>query len=294
MPFKQELTKIAGDVEIVLDEILTPIPNQDPTMMEIARYAALDAGKRLRTFLTVQSASLFGVSYNAALRAGAIVEIVHNFSLIHDDLPCIDNDTLRRGRPSVWAKYGESNAVLAGDLLLNWAFKTLVADDKITTDPNKRIEMLKLLANMTHDMIIGEWMDIQAESGKFQTESEVNQIQSLKTAHIFMICTMFGAILGGATDDMREHLRVFTEKLGLCFQITDDILDATGDPEKVGKTLKKDSAAGKATYISLYGIDGARAKARELAESAKAALGIFGDKADNLRELMDYMITRES
>jgi len=296
MSFNQELSRIATDAEKVLNEMLTPIPGQPADMMEFARYAALDAGKRLRTFLTVQSAGLFGVPYESALRAGAIVEMIHNFSLIHDDLPCIDNDKLRRGRPSVWAKFGESNAVLAGDLLLNWAYKILSADDKITTNPGVRLELVRTMAAMTHDMIIGEWMDIEAESGKFKTAPEIDQIQSLKTAHIFMICTMFGATLGGADDKQRDRLREFTEKLGLCFQITDDILDATGDQEKVGKTLRKDAAAGagKATYVSLYGVEGARKKVLELAAAAKDALTPFGARADNLREMMDYMVSRES
>ncbi|MCL2017195.1 MAG: polyprenyl synthetase family protein [Alphaproteobacteria bacterium] len=298
MPFKQELSRIAADVEKVLDEML-PRQEHSGAPTDAARYATLDAGKRLRTFLTVQAAGLFDVSYDAALRAGAVIELVHNFSLIHDDLPCIDNDTLRRGRPSVWAKYGESNAVLAGDFLLNHAYKILADDSRIAPDYLQRIMLIKALSSATNGMLLGEWMDIQAESGRFQTESEVNEIQALKTGQIFWACIRFGTILAKEKPSNEQILALddFVDAMGLCFQITDDILDAVGDQDKVGKTLRKDAAAGasgKATYVSLYGVEGARAKARELSDRAKNALSIFDNRADNLRELMDYMVTRET
>ena len=255
---------------------------------------AMDAGKRIRTFLCVQSANLFGANYESALRAGACIEMVHNFSLIHDDMPCIDNDKLRRGRASAWAKFGECDGMLGGDYLLNRPFFILATDEKVSGDLAIRIELIKILSEMTNGMLLGEWMDVRAETGSFQTLEEVNEIQSLKTGCIFNACTMFGATLGNANAAEREALKKFTDAMGLCFQITDDILDATGDESKVGKTLRKDDAAGKATYISLYGLDGAQKYAEKFAADAKSALSIFDNRADDLRELMDYMITRES
>ena len=293
MRFKEELLRIAADVDKVLAEML-PKERWDNEPAAVARYATLGKGKRIRPFLTVQCANLFGASYESALHAGACIEMIHNFSLIHDDMPCIDNDTVRNGKPSAWAQYGEWRAMLGGDLLLNWPYHALASDEKISTDAKVRLELIQILSDASNEMVRGEYMDIEAEAGKFQTASEVDEIQLLKTGQLFLACTMFGATLGNADEKSREALREFTKNMGLCFQVTDDILDATGDPEKVGKTLKKDAAAGKATYISLYGLEGARAKATELATAAKDALSIFDHRADNLRELMDYMVTRES
>lgn len=293
MSFKTELSKTAADVEKILDGMI-PGDDLENSPSNVSRYAILDAGKRLRTFLTVQVAGLFGANYEAALRAGACVEMVHNFSLIHDDLPCIDNDVLRRGRASVWAKYGESNAVLAGDFLLNRPYKILATDDRITTDPARRIELIEILSDMTAGMIQGEWMDIVAEREKSHASGDVQKIQELKTGCLFNACTMMGGVLGDATDDQRAALRRFTDAFGLCFQVTDDILDATGTDEQIGKTAGKDAAANKATFVSLLGLEGARAYARELADQAKGALSIFDERADTLRELMDWMVVRKS
>ena len=288
MDFTSKLKKIAADAERVLDQML---PGESE-LADFARYAALDAGKRLRTFMTVQTAGLFDADYESAIRIGACIEMIHNFSLIHDDLPCIDNDALRRGRPSVWAKFGESNAILAGDFLLNRAYKILVADEKIPAA--LKLRLIEILADATDKMLLGEWMDIKAETGMFQTALEIDKIQSLKTGAIFWACVKSGALLGDADNAQIAALEKFTQAMGLCFQITDDILDAAGDQEKVGKTLHKDSAAGKATYVSLLGLDGARDKVAELAGEAIAALGIFDSRADGLRELMKYMVGRES
>jgi farnesyl diphosphate synthase len=293
MSLKTELVRIAADVDKVLGEMI-PAERWESAPANVARYAALDAGKRIRSFLTAQSAALFDVNYQSAIRAGACIEMVHNFSLIHDDLPCIDNDRLRRGKLSAWAKFGECDAILGGDYLLSHAFFTLATDEKISRHVATRLELVRILSEMTNGMLLGEWMDVQAEGGKFQTAPEVNSIQSLKTGCIFNACTMFGGALGGADDAARAALRKFTDAMGLCFQITDDILDAIGDEAKVGKTLRKDDAAGKATYITLYGLDGAKEHAAHIAADAKAALEMFGSRADSLRELMDYMITRES
>ena len=293
MDFTSTLSKIAADIDVVLDQMI-PADKWEITPANVSRYAALDAGKRLRSFLTVTVGGLFDVPYDSALRAGACVELIHNWSLIHDDLPCIDNDALRRGRPSAWVYGGEANAVLAGDFLLNQAYNILATDIEISKDPAARLELVKALSDSVRGMILGEWMDIMAESGMFKTAPEIAEIQSLKTGCLFNACTEFGAILGGADALQRAALKKFTDAMGLCFQITDDILDVVGDVEKVGKALRKDAGAGKATFVSLLGLDGARAKAMDLAREATDALSIFDHRADNLRELMRYMISRES
>lgn len=292
---KSALSQIASDIDKILDEMI-PAENQEWTSSpaNVARYSTLNAGKRIRSFLCTQSAGLFNVDYWSALRAAACIEMMHNFSLIHDDMPCIDNDTMRRGRASAWAKFGECDALLGGDYLLNRPYFILATDEKISNDLSVRIKLIKILSSMTDGMLLGEWMDVQAESGKFQTLTEINKIQSLKTGCMFNACTMFGATLGNADEQSFNALKKFTDAMGLCFQITDDILDAIGDEVKVGKTLRKDKAVGKATYISLYGLEGAKEHAIKLANKAKSALNIFDERADNLRELMDYMISRES
>jgi len=290
--FRSELSRIAVDVEDILNEYLSEDLEASPA--DVGRYATLDAGKRLRVFLCVKIAELFGVPYAAAIRAGAVIEIIHGFSLVHDDLPCIDNDRLRRGRPSAWAKFGERNAVLGGDYLLNIAYKILATDDRISNDIGRRLELVCALSDAADGMMMGQWMDCEAETGRFNTQPEVDQIQILKTGRIFMAAANFGMILGDTGVDERAAIQKFIDAMGLCFQITDDILDVIGDEDKVGKTLRKDRARNKATYISLFGLQYARKKARELADSAKAALVIFGDRGDILCQLMDYMIARDS
>ena len=289
--FKTELKKIAEDVNIVLNEML-PHGRWEDDPSNIGRYAALDKGKRLRPFLTVQSANLFNVPYQQALRAGACIEMVHNFSLIHDDMPCIDNDKIRNGKPSAWAQYNEWKALLAGDGLLNWPYQVLATDEKISADQQVRLELIRILSEASNGMMLGEYMDIESEKGRFHSATEIDEIQILKTGQMFLACIMFGATLGNADQAAREALRKFTLPMGLCFQVTDDILDVVGDEAKVGKTLHKDGE--KATYVKLFGLDGARKKAAELSAAAKDELSIFDHRADTLREMMDYLLTRES
>jgi farnesyl diphosphate synthase len=293
MDFISNLKKIAADVDAVLNEMI-PAARFKGDPIDVTRYATIGKGKRIRPFLTVQAAQLFGVPYESAVRAGACIEMVHNFSLVHDDMPCIDNDTVRNGKPSAWAQFGEWQALLGGDFGAIWPYKIMATDEKIHIDPVIRLELSRILSEQTCGMIMGEWMDTQAEAGEFQTQQDIDEIQNLKTGCLFNCCTMFGATLGHANEAQRAALKKYTDAMGLCFQITDDILDATGDPAVVGKTLGKDAAAGKATYISLLGIDGARAKVDDLVATAKDALSLFDERADNLRALMDYMVNRES
>ncbi|MCL2369195.1 MAG: polyprenyl synthetase family protein [Alphaproteobacteria bacterium] len=288
--FMQKIEHIAKDTDRILNEYIAPGRwSDDPA--NIGLYATLDKGKRLRPFLTVAAGKLFDVPYESALRAGTCIEMVHNFSLIHDDLPCMDNDEVRNNKPSAWKKFGEWQAILGGDFLNSLGFYPLATDDKITTDANTRLELIKTLSKSIIGMCQGQYMDIMSESGMFHNPDEIDEIQILKTGCIFNACTGFAAILGNASEAEREALRKFTLPMGLCFQVTDDLLDVVGDADKVGKTLNKDG--NKATYPKILGVDGARAKARELADAAKAELAIFGDRADSLRELMDWMVERD-
>ena len=288
----QDMTDIANDIDVLLEGMLPESEfSGDPA--EVARYASIDAGKRIRAYLTVQIAELFNVPREAALRAAAAIEMVHNFSLIHDDLPCIDNDVLRRGKPSSWAAFGVYQAVLGGDYLLARAFGILAADEKISPDPAVRLELIKIMSEMTCGMVHGEFMDIRAETGIFNTEPEVRRIQNLKTGCIFHACAEFGMVLGNAPANARTAINKYIDAFGLCFQITDDILDEIGDEALVGKTLHKDAAAGKATFISLCGLEGAQLVAAELSAAAKEAIADLDDKANGLRQLADYLIDRE-
>lgn len=297
MSFKSALEPVVRDVNSALDNYLI-IPNKPFDLIYHAtRYSVLDAGKRLRAFMTVESGKLFNVSYDSCIRAGATIEMVHAFSLIHDDLPALDNDDIRRGKPSSHKKWGESTAILAGDALLNQAFYILSSDEKISPNPATRLELVRVLSECTGmmGMISGELMDLMAEDGKsFQTIADVDMIQFYKTGQIFTSTLLFGATLGNATDQQKNALKTYARTFGLAFQITDDILDVEGDPELVGKTLHKDAKSGKATYISIMGLEPARNTAKKLIDDAINALSIFDERADNLRELAKYTLTRKS
>jgi farnesyl diphosphate synthase len=289
MNLQTDMIQIANEVDSVLRQML-PDSEFEGDPYDVARYSAIDAGKRVRAYLTVQCANLFDVPREAAIRTAAAIELVHNFSLIHDDLPCIDNDTLRRGKPSAWAKFGEFQALLGGDYLLARAFGTLADLDM---EPGIKLKLIKILSEMTCGMIHGEFMDIKAETGIFNTEEDVRRIQCLKTGRIFKACAMFGATLGNTPVEVRAALEKYIDAFGLCFQVTDDILDEIGDQEIVGKTVRKDAAAGKATFISLRGLEGAKEMVVGLAAEAKSALAQFDRRADGLRELADFLVIRK-
>lgn len=265
----------------------------EDTVIKAMRYSALSGGKRLRPFLTVASAQLFGVSREASLLTAAAIEFIHTYSLIHDDLPAMDDDSLRRGKPTCHVVFGEAAAILAGDALLTFAFQVL-ADDRVHADPAVRCELIRTLsvASGYRGMVGGQMMDIEAENKKMSID-EIIRLQRLKTGELFAMSCEAGAILGKAPRPMRSALRGYAHDMGLAFQITDDLLDAEGTRAEVGKSVNKDRQAGKATLVSVLGIDRAREQAKILADQAKGHLEVFDKKADDLRALAQFVIERK-
>jgi farnesyl diphosphate synthase len=287
------LARIARDVDAGFD-LLLPIP-QDPRrrLVEAMRYAAIGGGKRLRPLLLVATAELHGVDRQAAVRVGLAVEAIHVYSLVHDDLPCMDDDALRHGRPTVHRAFDEATAVLAGDALLAFAFEIL-ADPATSGDPFVRIELVQTLAGASGagGMAGGQMMDIAAEGDSFDLPT-VTRLQQLKTGALLAAAVEMGAILGRLPPEGRHHLRGYARDLGLAFQIADDLLDAEGDEGLAGKALRKDAAAGKQTFVSLLGPERARAQAAMLVDQAIAHLSGYGEAANVLRAIARFVVERD-
>jgi farnesyl diphosphate synthase len=266
----------------------------EETVLEAMRYSALSGGKRLRPFLAVCSAGLFGVSREAAIETAAAIEFIHTYSLIHDDLPAMDNDDLRRGKPTCHKVYGEAAAILAGDGLLTYAFQVL-SSPKVHADTAVRCELISALANASGcwGMVGGQMMDLEAENQQLSLE-EIIRLQRLKTGELFAVSCEAGAILGKAPGMMRKLLRAYAHDMGLAFQITDDLLDVEGTRTQVGKGVRKDKIAGKATLVSVLGVERAREHSQILIKQAISHLDVFDKKADNLRALADFVISRKA
>lgn len=289
---KKTLDDAASKVERTLDEVLSPNGAPETVLYEAMRYTTLGGGKRLRPFLVHQSAALFDVPETRALRAGAALELIHCYSLVHDDLPAMDDDDLRRGKPTVHKKFDEATAVLAGDGLLTLAFEVL-AEPETHPDAKVRVELITAYAKASgvRGMVGGQMIDLQAESRSLDLE-EITQLQRLKTGALISMGCEAGAILGGANGKARTALQNYARDLGLAFQIADDLLDVEGSVEETGKAVNKDAAAGKGTFVSLLGVDGARSKARSLADQAVSHLSIFDGMADHLRETALFVVER--
>ena len=287
------LADIARDVDRLFDTLL-PVPSdQRGRLFEAMRYASIGGGKRLRPLLVVASCALFNVDRAAALRVGCAVEAIHVYSLIHDDLPCMDDDDLRRGKPTVHKAFDEAIAVLAGDSLHALAFE-LVIDEAVNADPFVRIELAEGLARASgpSGMAGGQMMDIAAESETFDLNA-VTRLQQMKTGALISFSVEAGAIMGRVPPEGRGSLRGYARDLGLAFQIADDLLDEEGDESLAGKALHKDAAAGKATFLSVLGIERARAQAQMLVDQAISQLNSFGEEADLLRAIARYAIERD-
>lgn len=261
------------------------------------RHGALEGGKRFRPLLVVECARLFGVAQEAAVEAAAAVECVHCYSLIHDDLPSMDNDALRRGRPTVWKAFNDWTAILAGDALLSLAFEIL-AEETVHPDPTVRIELVRLLAVASGGagMVGGQALDLEADKLSLPASpsaEHVRVLQGLKTGALIACACEFGAVLGRAGAADRANVVRFGAALGRAFQIADDLLDHEGDVETVGKAVTKDAAAGKATLLSLVGVDAARGELQQAEDDAIAALQNFGAAGDVLREAA-FFVSRRS
>lgn len=292
--FTSRLASFAPQIESVLDTAL-PIPHgQQAKVIEAMRYAALGGGKRLRPFLMVETAKMLGVNSDALWHVAAGLECVHVYSLVHDDLPCMDDDDMRRGKPTVHKKYDEATAVLAGDALLTYAFECVAG---CGVDPAVCVDLVAKLASRSgaNGMIGGQAMDILAETTAVpMNEADITLLQSLKTGALIDYAVYAGAILSGATPSQVQALSDYARDLGLAFQITDDILDEEGDAAIVGKAVGKDKHLGKATFVSILGLEGAREKAAEIGARAKCHLDPFGEKANILCDAVDFVLDRKN
>lgn len=287
------LAQIAVDIDHEFDSLLKLPGDARDRLYAAMRHAAIGGGKRLRPLLVTATAALFNVDRNTALRVGTAVEAIHVYSLVHDDLPCMDNDDMRRGKPTVHKAFDDATAVLAGDSLHALAFEILANSDT-HADPFIRAELISTLALASgpDGMAGGQMMDIEAENSAFDLQT-VTRLQALKTGALIAASVEMGAILGHIPPEGRAHLKGYARDIGLAFQIADDILDVEGDPELAGKALQKDADAGKGTFVSLMGLDRAKQQAAMLVAQANDHLASYGSEADLLRAIADYITERD-
>lgn len=288
------MAAVADAVETTLDQALPPVAGGAARLHEGMRYATLGGGKRVRPFLVVAGAELFGVPLGRALRAGAAIELIHSYSLVHDDLPAMDDALTRRGRPSCHRQFGEATAILVGDALQALAVEIL-ADPATHPDPEVRCNLLArmTIAAGSAGMCGGQMIDLEAEQ-RTLTLDQILELQRLKTGALIGFACEAGAILGAAPPAARAALLDYAADLGLAFQIQDDLLDVTGTSEQTGKDLGRDQAAGKATLVALLGIDGAVAKLAALRTSANAHLDRIDGDPRLLRAVFEFVISRKS
>lgn len=291
-PLNLKLSEARTLVDKLFDDELKIPEGREKRVIEAMRYSAIGSGKAFRPFLVLTVAKMLNVAQEQAARVAVALEMVHTYSLIHDDLPAMDNDTLRRGKPTNHVQFDEATAILAGDALLTQAFEVL-ANEKTHPDATVRIKLIEALSKAagTRGMIGGQMMDLLGEKEPL-TLKEVERMQSMKTGALLEFACTAPAILIGASDEIMQALKAYAHAMGLMFQITDDILDVEGDSATVGKTLGKDSKAHKSTFVSLLGVEEARQLARDLGMEAKAALKIFDDTADMLNHTTTFILSR--
>jgi farnesyl diphosphate synthase len=287
------MTAMADAIDRQFDQLLAIPDDQRARVYEAMRHAAIGGGKRLRPLLVKASCDLFNISEESAVRTGLAVECIHVYSLVHDDLPAMDDDDMRRGKPTVHRAYDEATAILAGDCLHDLAFTVLV-DERTHSDPFVRCDLVRALALASgpSGMAGGQMMDLVAETANFDLQT-VTRLQQLKTGALISFCVEAGAILARLPEEGRRGLRGYARDVGLAFQIADDLLDVEGDAAETGKAVGKDAAAGKATFVSLMGVERAREQEYMLVEQAKSHLHAFGKEADLLREIADFSISRK-
>jgi farnesyl diphosphate synthase len=288
------MARVAEVVEQALDSLLPPVEGAEGQLTEAMRYATLGGGKRMRAFLVMETAALFSVSDTCAARVAASVEMLHAYSLVHDDLPAMDDDDLRRGKPSTHKAFDEATAILAGDALQCRAFEVLAEPDT-HSDPQARCELVSALgaAAGARGMAGGQMIDMLAE-GKTLDGPAITRLQALKTGRLIQYSAEAGAILGRAPTQQRHLLAAYGRDLGVAFQIADDLLDVEGSDAEIGKTAGKDAAAGKATMVAVLGIKAAREHAEFIAQQAAAHLDGFGERAASLRALAAFVVSRRS
>src|SRR5476649_853456 len=295
--FDRALASAAQSVEHTMDRLLPQGKSGEARVFEAMRYSSLGGGKRLRAFFVMAGATLFKVAPLSAMRTASAIEFVHAYSLIHDDLPAMDDDDLRRGKPSCHRQFDEATAILAGDALQALAFEVL-AHEETHGDPAVRASLVSELAKASgaHGMVGGQMLDLLAEeqgAGPLSIGA-ITRLQRLKTGALISFSCTAGAILGKAPEPMRAALQAYAHDLGLAFQIVDDLLDVEGSAAELGKTPGKDAAAGKATFVSILGLARARAQASILADQASAHLEPLGSAADLLRQAAKFVVSRRA
>jgi geranylgeranyl diphosphate synthase type II len=280
-------------IEAALERILPPANVQPPSIHEAMRYSVFAGGKRLRPMLCLEAARIFSSDVAAVIDAACALEFIHTYSLIHDDLPALDNDDLRRGKPTCHKKFGEANAILAGDGLLTLAFETLA---RVPGDAQRHVEVIQEIAHAAgtvDGMVGGQVADLEAERKK-TTQEELAYIHRSKTAALIRASIVAGALLGGAAKNEVEGMRRFGENIGWAFQVVDDILDVEESSAALGKTAGKDQAQQKATYPSVLGLAKSHEFAKELADRALKELGPYGERAARLRDLAEFLVGRRA
>jgi farnesyl diphosphate synthase len=290
------MREAASELDEALDALLPAEEGEERSLFAAMRYATMGSGKKLRGFLVLEGSRQFGVSRQSALRVGAAVEMLHGYSLVHDDLPAMDDDDLRRGKPTVHRAWDEATAILVGDALQSQAFAVLAAPET-HPDPAVRAELCLVLAQAAgaRGMVGGQMLDMLAEKAPQPLDlAEVSRLQRLKTGRLIEFSAEAGAILGRAAGSPRQALCFYGREIGAAFQIADDLLDLTATPEEAGKATGKDAGAGKATLLGLLGPERARAQAERLVEQAKTHLDSFDERADLLRALADHVIRRKN
>lgn len=290
------MTQAAQDIDAALDQLLPLSEGDEARLFDAMRYSTLGGGKRMRGFLVLEGAKQFGVSRTSALRVASAIEMIHAYSLIHDDLPAMDNDDLRRGKPTNHKAFDEATAILAGDALQSQAF-TVLADEATHPDPQVRIELVRMLAHASgpRGMCGGQMLDMMAEQAAApMEEAAIGRLQLLKTGKLIEFSAEAGAVLGKAASSQRQAFAQYGRDLGAAFQIADDLLDTTASAEVMGKATAKDAGAGKATLVGLLGVDRARLQAERLVAQARDHLEGFDEKAGLLRALASFVIERRN
>ena len=290
--FGRRLTEIADRITVALDQLIPPAQGPEADLMRAMRHSALANGKRMRPFYLIETGAMFDAPEKSLLRTAAALECIHCYSLIHDDLPCMDDDDFRRGQPTVHKAFNEATAVLAGDALLTLAFKIL-ASRETHQDPHIRLKLLERLADSSgaQGMVGGQMIDM-LETDSPRDLNTITRMQRLKTGALISYSVEAGGIIGGANEAERHALHGFSHDLGLAYQISDDLLDATGDEVDVGKPLRTDEAAGKANFVTLLGVEQAQERVRLLAAQAKEHLAIFHSRANILLQSVDFVLDR--
>lgn len=291
--FEARLRESADRVTVALDALLPRGQGPEAKLHSAMRYAVLAGGKRLRAFFTLETGRLFEADETTLLRVAAAIECIHAYSLVHDDLPCMDDDDMRRGQPSTHKQFDEPTALLAGDALLTFAFEIL-ADPAAHRDPQMRCLLISGLARAIgpSGMCAGQMIDMLAAEIAADDIAAITRMNRLKTGALITYAVEAGALVGGASEEARAALTRFALDVGLAFQMADDILDVEGSEDEVGKRTRKDAAAGKVNFVTVLGAEGAGAQARLLARQAKSHLGMFGHRADALVNAVDFVLDR--